>query len=185
MKNKIKKKIYKRFCFSENNDWRIVECNNEDPLSIPPPTRNHSATVYSNSMTIFGGQNDWNGTTNALFEFHFDDNCWQKINLSNRPAKRRSHVSFVWQKKIIIFGGYNSKTLADMNSLDIFLRSWSPFSHFFFPSQFHSQGINFFIFLFIFFFYFFIYIFFIFLLFFIFFFYLFLFHFIITFLILF
>eukprot|EP01091_Cochliopodium_minus_P007360 TRINITY_DN17255_c0_g1_i1.p1 TRINITY_DN17255_c0_g1~~TRINITY_DN17255_c0_g1_i1.p1 ORF type:complete len:297 (-),score=50.94 TRINITY_DN17255_c0_g1_i1:20-910(-) len=122
----------------ENNKWNCVEYKNERNYEIPLPTRNHSASIYSNSMIIFGGQNEGTGISKKMYAFQFDEGRWEKIQVTNKPKSRRSHISFVHNKKLYVFGGYNSKTLADMYTTHIILSSWNPKSHQFYPISFSN-----------------------------------------------
>jgi hypothetical protein len=46
--------------------------------TIPPPVVGHSATLYGDEMTIFGGE-DISGNTNSMFKLDLSSLEWQKI----------------------------------------------------------------------------------------------------------
>lgn len=104
-----------------NFEWTLLDCKGN-----PPMYRDfHTATAMDNKMFIFGGRSD-NGDFNGLNTEFYSDRLvyldlntlrWEKPHLNHpRPIGRRSHSAVALDEhRLLIFGGYNSKTELHMN----------------------------------------------------------------------
>ena len=97
-------------------NWTIIQTNGEKPL----PRYDASLTFYEkgNVLILFGGRTDKYSDKFALNDLYFLDLFsfdWIKINLYNNADKgfdvipRCGHCSFLFDDKLFIFGGMNSK----------------------------------------------------------------------------
>lgn len=85
----------------------------------PTNRRGHSAVVYSNCMYIFGGFEDFRGSSAQLWEYNLICETWQLRDLSStsacRPEPRHGHSAIVHRDSMYIYGGLsNLKPLNDM-----------------------------------------------------------------------
>lgn len=85
----------------------------------PTNRRGHSAVIYNNSMYIYGGFEDFRGSSNQLWEYQLANQRWELRNLSsssaNHPEPRHSHSSIVYGDSMYVYGGLsNLKPLSDL-----------------------------------------------------------------------
>lgn len=118
---------------ASNNDssfWRLDLSNNEwHSLSMksnkfgaylgPTNRRGHSAVIYSNSMYIYGGFEDFRGSSGQLWEFNMLTQRWDLKNLSStsacHPEPRHNHSAIVYNDSMYVYGGLsNLKPLSDL-----------------------------------------------------------------------
>ena len=106
----------------ETFDWSFLPVNGSPPLWRDF----HSAVAIDGKMFVFGGRSDVNGpyhTQNEIYHNeikYLDTNTctWIMPNTKgNHPIGRRSHSSFVYKRKIYIFGGYNGTLKRHLNDL--------------------------------------------------------------------
>lgn len=115
---------------NENSFWRLDLSNNEwQSLSMksnkfgaylgPTNRRGHSAIIYASSMYIYGGFEDFRGSSGQLWEFNLITQRWELKNLSStsacHPEPRHSHSAIVYNDNMYIYGGLsNLKPLSDL-----------------------------------------------------------------------
>lgn len=85
----------------------------------PTNRRGHSAVIYNNSMYIYGGFEDFRGSSNQLWEYQLANQRWELRNLSSssasHPEPRHSHSSIVYGDSMYVYGGLsNLKPLSDL-----------------------------------------------------------------------
>lgn len=115
----------------ENSFWRLDLASNEwHSLSMkssrrfgtylgPTNRRGHSAVIYRSSMFIFGGYEDFRGSSAQLWQYDLLNQRWELANLSStsacHPEPRHSHSAVVHQDSMYIYGGLsNLKPLCDL-----------------------------------------------------------------------
>lgn len=81
--------------------------------------RGHSACVYRDSIYIFGGYEDFRGSTNQLWQYDLLNERWELRNLSSssacHPEPRHNHSAVIYQDSMYIYGGLsNLKPLGDL-----------------------------------------------------------------------
>lgn len=115
---------------NDNSFWRLDLSNNEwQSLSMksnkfgahlgPTNRRGHSAILYASSMYIYGGFEDFRGSSGQLWEFNLITQRWELKNLSStsacHPEPRHSHSAIVYNDNMYIYGGLsNLKPLSDL-----------------------------------------------------------------------
>ena len=66
----IPQKRYNFFpCLFQDNVWRKFKA--PKGVVVPKGRRSHTATVFQDSMYIYGGYQDLKGSTSELWAFHF------------------------------------------------------------------------------------------------------------------
>lgn len=112
----------------ETMTWSYVETSGETPSQRDL----HTATVIGDSIYVFGGRG--NGPVddfycNSIMYLDVKTFKWHKPNTSGRvPAGRASHCAFVYNGKIVIFGGYQKRLDLPFNELNCFdskTNAWS------------------------------------------------------------
>ncbi|KAJ6224659.1 hypothetical protein RDWZM_003204 [Blomia tropicalis] len=77
--------------------------------SQPLGRRGHTAVLYKNVMSIYGGYQDFKGSTAELWTFHLERQEWTKeessFNKCNLPAGRHGHSAVVYNDSMYIYGG--------------------------------------------------------------------------------
>lgn len=117
----------------ETMTWTYVDTSGE-----PPSYRDfHTATVIGNRMYVFGGRGDLHSPFHTQEEFYCDRIVyldlrtfeWHTPKTTGQvPVGRRSHSAFVYNEKMVIFGGYQSILdlhFNDLNCFDPTTNSWS------------------------------------------------------------
>jgi len=115
---------------TENSFWQLDLASNEwRSLSLksskfgahfgPTNRRGHSAIIYANSMYIFGGFEDFRGSSAQLWEYDLIQQRWELKNLSStsacHPEARHSHSAIVYNDSMYVYGGLsNLKPLSDL-----------------------------------------------------------------------
>lgn len=85
----------------------------------PTNRRGHSAVIHADSMYIYGGFEDFRGSSNQLWEYNLVTNRWELRNLSAssacQPEPRHSHSAVVHKDSMFVYGGLsNLKPLGDL-----------------------------------------------------------------------
>lgn len=103
------------------NEWHSLNMKSNKFGAYLGPTnrRGHSAVMYSNSMYIYGGFEDFRGSSGQLWEFNMLTQRWDLKNLSStsacHPEPRHSHSAIVYNDSMYIYGGLsNLKPLSDL-----------------------------------------------------------------------
>ncbi|MBN3298831.1 KLDC1 protein, partial [Amia calva] len=89
---------------------------------IPPPMSGTCGCCVNGEMYIFGGFDD-NGYTDKIYCVNLRNGTytWKKINSKGSPPTPRDKLScWVYNDRIIYFGGYGYKELGDLNDSSIF-----------------------------------------------------------------
>lgn len=118
-----------------NNEFRILKIGKK-PLewvtpvvsgSVPTGRLNATMNYYEtlNVIILFGGQNNFQNSTNDLYILNLDSFFWIKIKLYHDiPSERSAHSSCIFKNQLIIFGGINSDMYVGSDiftvNLDIF-----------------------------------------------------------------
>jgi len=81
----------------------------------PKSLRGHSATVYKDSMFIFGGYQDLKGSNADVWMFHFPSSSWHLVFRSEpsrgnifAPTPRHHHTAVLHDSCLWIYGGLNN-----------------------------------------------------------------------------
>lgn len=83
----------------ENNEWSILE-------PMPVGIAHHAASVYKESIFIFGGLDDEEAYLNTVLSFQVLHNTWTLIRTEMFTA-RAECLAFTFNRKIYILGGCN------------------------------------------------------------------------------
>lgn len=102
-----KEEIFKDF-FRFNLNSRVwAEIKGE--RAILQPSFGHSATVYQDSMFVFGG---WDGKVclDDFYQYSFNTNIWYNLKRSSgeKPSPRYRHDALEYMGSLYIFGGVNA-----------------------------------------------------------------------------
>ncbi|KAJ0009152.1 hypothetical protein NQD34_016567 [Periophthalmus magnuspinnatus] len=99
----------------ERGVWRVLHTTGD----VPPSMSGSCGCCLNGVLFIFGGCDD-NGQTNELYSVDLTDGTftWKKIiHVSGAPPSPRDKLScWVYDGKIIYFGGYGHKVLSDLDS---------------------------------------------------------------------
>ena len=109
---------------SHGTGWS--EIVSPQPSPRPCARMGHSASVFRNSMFIFGGFIHPN-TLNDLWEFNTPQSRWEKIEAGGQPpSDRYRHSSVVIDRYLIIYGGINANRVRfnEVSCFDIMRRTW-------------------------------------------------------------
>ena len=60
------------FCSLQKNEWRKFRA--PKGVQTPKGRRSHTATVFQDSLYIYGGYQDLKGSSSELWSFHFGKN---------------------------------------------------------------------------------------------------------------
>jgi len=98
----------------------------------PKSLRGHSATVYNDSMFIFGGYQDLLGSNADVWMFHFPSCSWHLIfrsepSLVNHfaPTPRHNHTAVLHDSNLWIYGGLNNlQPSSDFVKFDLDWQTW-------------------------------------------------------------
>jgi len=114
----------------EANTWqRESSCNGgKSPKSL----RGHSATVYKESMFIFGGYQDLKGSNADVWMFHFPSKSWHLIFRTDptigdnfAPTPRHNHTAVKHRSNLWIYGGLNNlQPSSDFLKFDLDWQTW-------------------------------------------------------------
>lgn len=115
---------------TDNNFWRLdLATQRWQSLSVessklgahlgPTNRRGHSAIIHEQSMYIYGGFEDFRGSSGQLWEFQINKQRWELRNLSSssncHPEPRHSHSAVVFNDSMFVYGGLsNLKPLSDL-----------------------------------------------------------------------
>lgn len=105
----------------QTNDWSSLSKTNSKSIAYLGPTnrRGHSAVVYADCMHVFGGFEDFIGSSSQLWQYEFQTQQWELRNLSMssacHPEPRHSHSAILFGECMWIYGGLsNLKPLSDL-----------------------------------------------------------------------
>lgn len=112
------------------NTWRKE--TNSRGARAPKSLRGHSATVYKDSMFIFGGYQDLRGSNADVWMFHFPSRSWHLVCRSDpsagnalTPKPRHYHTAVLHDSNIWIFGGLNNlQPSSDFIKFDLEWQTW-------------------------------------------------------------
>lgn len=117
----------------ETMTWSYIPTTGE-----PPSYRDfHTATVLNDRMYVFGGRGDRNSPYHTQEEIYCEKIVyldlrtlqWHTPKTTGRvPVGRRSHSAFVYNGRLMIFGGYNSildQHFNDLYSFDVTTDLWT------------------------------------------------------------
>jgi len=98
----------------------------------PKSLRGHSATVYKDSMFIFGGYQDLRGSNADVWMFHFPSSSWHLIFRSEpslvshfAPTPRHNHTAVLHDSNLWIYGGLNNlQPSSDFVKFDLDWQTW-------------------------------------------------------------
>lgn len=80
--------------------------------AILQPSFGHSATMYNDSMYVFGG---WDGKVclDDFYQYSFNTNIWYSLKRSSgeKPSPRYRHDALAYMGSLYIFGGVNASQL--------------------------------------------------------------------------
>lgn len=105
-----------------NNQWRSLSMKSSSRYGAylgPTNRRGHTAVLHGNSMYIYGGFEDFRGSSGQLWEYDLVNERWELRNLSAssscHPEPRHSHSAIVYNDSMYIYGGLsNLKALGDL-----------------------------------------------------------------------
>ncbi|OHT01618.1 hypothetical protein TRFO_07534 [Tritrichomonas foetus] len=113
------------YMFSKNNP-NFVDVGADN---TPEPRYGHSAVMYKGKLFVFGGISHKKKTLNDLCVYDPLLGRWAGNNpLNDSPPPRAFHSSFVYNDKMYIYGGCDSKKktfLNDVYALDLIDLKWS------------------------------------------------------------
>lgn len=103
------------------NEWHSLDMKSSKYGAYLGPTnrRGHSAVIYGDSMFIFGGFEDFRGSSAQLWEYNLVCERWELRNLSStsacHPEPRHGHSAVVYGDSMLVYGGLsNLKSLNDL-----------------------------------------------------------------------
>lgn len=112
--------------------------------NVPSPRMFHTATLFHNSMIIFGGllQND--KCSNELFSFNLKKKQWKKYLLKNNviPPARMLHSATRYKNTLLIYGGIdeNQTPFDDFYAFNMISETWMHLPLSIFPMQSIPRG---------------------------------------------
>ena len=110
------------FYYIKENKWEEIK------TSDPPAERsNHCATIYGDSMFIFGGKDSENNKLNDLWQLNLTTKAWKKIEQKGDiPIERSGWTIITYKDYLVMFGGIFelTKELGDWYVFDIKSSNW-------------------------------------------------------------
>eukprot|EP00931_Biecheleriopsis_adriatica_P101533 TRINITY_DN7664_c0_g1_i1.p1 TRINITY_DN7664_c0_g1~~TRINITY_DN7664_c0_g1_i1.p1 ORF type:complete len:4295 (+),score=1011.97 TRINITY_DN7664_c0_g1_i1:399-12887(+) len=96
----------------------------------PPPRSNHTATLYENSLVVFGGHGGvgyQRRAFNDVWILNLDSFRWSELQChGNPPTPRSGHAAFRKDGCVFIFGGWSGEAqFNDLFMLDVENKDWS------------------------------------------------------------
>lgn len=80
----------------------------------PSPRANTAATIHEGKIYIFGGHGGVNYARvafNDLYAFDLETATWERMESANNPPEPRGgHTMFAIDRKLYIYGGWNSES---------------------------------------------------------------------------
>jgi len=106
----------------ESLKWRCKKPSGD----IPKPRYGHTATIFGNSMYVFGGRGKKGVVYRDIDRLNLKTWNWSKMSSTNMmPPARFGHSSTLVGDKIVIFGGYDgNKTYNDLWVFNIEKTTW-------------------------------------------------------------
>lgn len=103
-------------------EWQSLDLKSSRKFGAylgPTNRRGHSAVVYGTSMFVYGGFEDFRGSSGQLWEYEFANRRWLLRDLSStsarQPEPRHSHSAIVHADSMYIYGGLsNLKSMGDL-----------------------------------------------------------------------
>jgi hypothetical protein len=99
----------------------------EVPQNPPPPLSAHSATVFEDSMVVFGGKNTDEDPTNDVYVYNFTAYEWDLWQVAGEaPSPRSGHTSSRCGAHMLVYGGATSfmEFANDLHSLNLKTGVW-------------------------------------------------------------
>jgi dynein heavy chain len=102
----------------------------DDGTKLPAPRSNHSASLYENTMVVFGGHGGHGyqrRAFNDVWSLNLDNGRWAlMLTQGTPPTPRSGHAAFHKDGCVYIFGGWNSEMqFNDLFMLDVDNKDWS------------------------------------------------------------
>lgn len=112
----------------KDNKWRKFIA--PKGVVTPKGRRSHTATVFQDSMYIYGGYQDLRGSTSELWAFHFASETWHLVSqggaVDGAPPRHR-HSAILHDNAVWIFGGMTDlQERSDFWRFDFVSRRWRP-----------------------------------------------------------
>lgn len=85
--------------------------------TVPSPRFDHSASVYAESMFVFGGKTDA-GISNELYRLDLHDYTWEKI-IIDGLLPRAGHSSAVVNSLLVLIGGAQPTQIIDLETMSL------------------------------------------------------------------
>lgn len=89
----------------------------------------HAVVTHNNSIYLWGGRNDVQGSCNKMWRFDGSRNIWNLLKTTgDEPSGRDGHSMTIWNDKIVIFAGFDSEIECYSNEthfFDISSSSWT------------------------------------------------------------
>lgn len=102
----------------ETSTWHDVRCAGEPP----PPRYGHTSTLVGRRMFVFGGKGENNAIMKDMYFLDLDEWCWSKVNpTTTSPHARFDHADVLIGSKIVIFGGWDGRTVLISSCMLAFL----------------------------------------------------------------
>jgi len=98
----------------------------------PSSLRGHTATIYNDSMYIFGGYQDLKGSTSDVWMFHFPSKSWHLVFRAKPsagpifiPTPRHNHSTVLHDSSIWVYGGLdNLQPTSEFIRFDLEWQTW-------------------------------------------------------------
>src|SRR5579884_425476 len=111
-----------------SNSWTATATT-----GAPSPRQLHAAVWTGSEMIVWGGRDDSNFVDlNTGGRYNPNTNSWKATTTSNAPDTREKHTAVWTGSEMIIWGGFDQVSFADLNSggkYDPLTDSWTPTSN--------------------------------------------------------
>ncbi|XP_076348560.1 uncharacterized protein LOC143246196 isoform X3 [Tachypleus tridentatus] len=95
---------------TESNSWKKMHSKTA-AFSQPSGRRGHTALKYNGMMYIYGGYQDFKGSSGELWAFEFATLNWSRIKTNKGPGELHNHSAVKFLEHMYIFGGEHDATI--------------------------------------------------------------------------
>ncbi|KAI7894105.1 uncharacterized protein EV154DRAFT_459807 [Mucor mucedo] len=110
--------------------WKTIIVKGKEP----PRVYGHTATLWDNSIVVFGGCDASGNYSNAIHIYDIQKQAWSQPDIDGTTHARYLHSASVYNNKLFVYGGFAKNkdctyVLNELNVLDLLSFSWSKYEN--------------------------------------------------------